>query len=279
MAADKKKKVTSTDIKLALRDMHLSRSSYFITECKTCSTYFPDPQGLLKFDGLAITKSYTKPCIIGYEIKVSRNDFKQDNKWHLYLQYCNKFFFVVPTGLVKKEELPDNVGLIYYNSDTKALRTVKKALYRQIEEPVGVYKYIIFSKLEEDRLPFYEDKAEYARAYLEDQKDKKYIGHTLGSKMAKDLEEAYKRLEAVRHKEADIERWEKVEKLLRKHDLLGWSWYRDDSWLDDLEKALSSSYPKELEFTLDALKREVNRLEKLKEECNADGKSGVSGDQ
>lgn len=279
MAADKKKKVTSTDIKLALRDMHLSRSSYFITECKTCSTYFPDPQGLLKFDGLAITKSYTKPCIIGYEIKVSRNDFKQDNKWHLYLQYCNEFFFVVPTGLVKKEELPDNVGLIYYNPDTKALRTVKKALYRQIEEPVGVYKYIIFSKLEEDRLPFYEDKAEYARAYLEDQKDKKYIGHTLGSKMAKDLEEAYKRLEAVRHKEADIERWEKVEKLFRKHDLLGWSWYRDDSWLDDLEKALSSSYPRELEFTLDALKREVNRLEKLKEECNADGKSGVSGDQ
>ena len=68
MAADKKKKVTSTDIKLALRDMYLSRSSYFITECKTCSTYFPD---------------------------------------------------------------------------TKALRTVKKALYRQIEEPVGVYKYII----------------------------------------------------------------------------------------------------------------------------------------
>lgn len=50
MAADKKKKVTSTDIKLALRDMHLSRSSYFITECKTCSTYFPDPQGLLKFE-------------------------------------------------------------------------------------------------------------------------------------------------------------------------------------------------------------------------------------
>ena len=67
----------------------------------------------------------------------------------------------------------------------------------------------------------------------------------------------------------DIERWEKVEKLLRKHDLLGWNWYKDDSWLEDLEKALSSSYPKELEFTLDALKREVNRLEKLKEECNA----------
>lgn len=78
-------KVTSTDIKLALKEFHNGKPSYFITECKTCSTYFPDPQGLLKFDGLAITKSYTKPNIIGYEIKVSRNDFLQDNKWHLYL--------------------------------------------------------------------------------------------------------------------------------------------------------------------------------------------------
>lgn len=273
------KKVTSTDIKIALKELHSGRSTYFLTECKTGSTYFPPAQGLLKFDGLAITKSYTQPNIIGYEIKVSRSDFKQDNKWHLYLQYCNEFYFVVPKGLVKKEELPDNVGLIYYNPDTQALRTVKKALYRQIEEPVGIYKYIVFSKLEEDRIPFYEDKAEYARAYLDDRTAKKYIGSTLGSQMAKDLEEAYKRLEAVKNKEESVERWEKVKKLLRKHDLLGWSWWKDDSWLEDLEQALNSSHPKELEFTLDALKREVSRLEKLKEECNVYDKSGVSGEQ
>lgn len=52
-------KVTSTDIKKALAEYH--SKDYFITECKTCSTYFPDPQGLLKFDGLAIRKSYTGP--------------------------------------------------------------------------------------------------------------------------------------------------------------------------------------------------------------------------
>lgn len=38
-------KVTSTDIKLALKEFHNGKPSYFITECKTCSTYFPDPQG------------------------------------------------------------------------------------------------------------------------------------------------------------------------------------------------------------------------------------------
>lgn len=172
-------KVTSTDIKLALKEFHNGKPSYFITECKTCSTYFPDPQGLLKFDGLAITKSYTKPNIIGYEIKVSRNDFLQDNKWHLYLQYCNEFYFVVPKGLVKKEELPDHVGLIYFNPDTKGLRTVKKALYRQIEEPVGVYKYIIFSRLEEDRIPFYNDRAEYCKDYLEDKVVKPFTATTM----------------------------------------------------------------------------------------------------
>ena len=49
-------KVTSTDIKKALAGFR--EKDFFITECKTCSTYFPDPQGLLKFDGLAIRKSY-----------------------------------------------------------------------------------------------------------------------------------------------------------------------------------------------------------------------------
>lgn len=233
-----KKRVTSTDIKLALREMHSSRASYFITECKTCSTYFPDPQGLLIFDGLAITKSYTKPNIIGYEIKVSRSDFLQDNKWHLYLQYCNEFFFVVPKGRVKKEELPDNVGLIYYDPDTTNLRTVKKALWRQIEEPVGVYKYIIFSKLEHERIPFYEDRAEYAKDYLEDKVKKQYVGNALGTKLSKDLQEAYERLERIKSKEQELETWHKVKKVLEATGVLPWGWYRSDSWIQELEEKL-----------------------------------------
>ena len=66
-------KVTSTDIKLALKEFHNGKPSYFITECKTCSTYFPDPQGLLKFDGLAITKSYTKESLLHEERSASLN--------------------------------------------------------------------------------------------------------------------------------------------------------------------------------------------------------------
>jgi len=91
-----KNKVTATQIKLALAEYH--PKDFFIPECKTDSTYFAGPQGLLIFDGLAITRSYAHPCITGYEIKVSRSDFQRDNKYHLYLQYCNKFYFVCRLG-------------------------------------------------------------------------------------------------------------------------------------------------------------------------------------
>lgn len=261
------KRITSTDIKIALKELHLTRSTYFITECKTCSTYFPDPQGLLIFDGLAITKSYTKPCITGYEIKVSRSNFLQDNKWHLYLQYCNEFFFVVPKGLIKKDELPDGVGLIYYDPNAKTvLRTVKKALYRQIEEPVGVYKYIIYSRLEEDRFPFYEDRAAYARDYLEDKAYKKSIGDRLRSKMAYDFQNALERLDNLSGREDELSCWNKVKRVLEKHELYYYWGRQDDSWIDDLDKVLSGSVKC---ADIDTLERQLqlamNTIKKLKE--------------
>lgn len=258
-----KKKVTSTDIKIALKNWHSPDNSFFITECKNGSTYCPPPQGLLKFDGLAITKSYTRPCIKGYEIKVSRGDFLHDGKWHLYLQYCHKFYFVVPNGLIKKDELPDNVGLIYYNPDTKALRAVKKALYRKIDKPVDLYEYIIFSRFDEDRIPFYENKAEYAKAYLEDKINKRYIGDELGSKLAKDLQEANERLKRLGRNEEDLELWEAVKEELRKVGIIN-LWRNDkDTVIKELREMINKPYPKELDSMINNFDYALNELKKL----------------
>ncbi len=60
------RKITSTEIKMALAEYQ--PKDFFISECKTDSTYFAGPQGLLIFDGLAVTRSYTSPCITGYDI-------------------------------------------------------------------------------------------------------------------------------------------------------------------------------------------------------------------
>lgn len=57
-----------------------------------------------------------------YEIKISRedyfNDFKKVGKHNKIKEgslKCNRFFFVVPRGLITKEEVPDYVGLLYFN--------------------------------------------------------------------------------------------------------------------------------------------------------------------
>lgn len=257
-------KITSTDIKKALANFHYK--DYFITECKNGSTYFPPPQGLLKFDGLAITKSYTQPCITGYEIKVSRSDFLQDDKWHLYLQYCNKFYFVVPAGLIKKEELPDDVGLIYYYPDSGALRSKKKALYRDIEEPAGVYKYIIYSRLDQDRIPFYESKADYAADYIADKAYKRMIGKEFSTKITIELQEANERLEKLKRTEESLNLLEQIRNVMYEHGIAKWT-YKQEDIIKELDEALSSNYPKELNevrINLEAALRKLDSIEKAR---------------
>lgn len=259
------KKVTAKEIKMALARYH--PNDFFISECKTDSTYFTGPQGLLIFDGLAVTRSYTSPCITGYEIKISRSDFQRDNKYHLYLQYCNEFYFVVPAGLLKKEEIPDNTGLIYYYPDTGKLMKKKKALYRQIEEPVGVYKYIIYSRLEQDRTPFYEERADYAKAYIKDKAEKRAIGCMLGSKMAKELAEAYCQLDVLKSKEDKLELLDSLINVMNKNGIRCWS---NEGYAEKLDEALKiGAVPediKNLKRDLTAALDIVNQMEKGNDE-------------
>ena len=73
---------TSTEIKIALSHKHIK--DFFLTECKSGSTWF-SPVGDMKIlDALAIRKSWASPCFTGYEIKVSRSDFLRDTKFYTY---------------------------------------------------------------------------------------------------------------------------------------------------------------------------------------------------
>lgn len=259
-------KVTSFDIKEALALLH--NKEFFITECKNGSTYFPPAQGLLKFDGLVIDKSWTKPKITIYEIKVSRGDFLQDNKWHLYLQYCQEFYFVVPTGLIKKTELPDGVGLKYYNPETKAVRAVKKALYRSdVEISADMLMYIIMNRLDSDRIPFYgSNRLEYAKDYLANKATKKIIGDCLRSTMAKELGVLHKEIERVKNDKHKIDLFYKIEKVLKAHDVIRYGYWRNDEELiSNLEKALSREYPKELDDIRQRLEYDLKAIEEIKE--------------
>jgi len=63
---------------------------------------------------------------VSYEIKVSKQDFKKDSleKQTQALSFCDKFYFVMPVGLIDKSEIPEWAGLIEYNG---LLKVVKRA--------------------------------------------------------------------------------------------------------------------------------------------------------
>jgi len=168
----------------------------------------------------------------------------------------------MPSGLLHKDEIPDNMGLIYYNPETGKLLKKKNALYREIEEPVGVYKYIIFSRIEQDRNPFYSSQKEYAKAYLEDRAEKNYIGTRLKSKMAHDLADAYERLERLKSVEEEIELLKRIKKVMNENGI--YCWFSDDDYAEKLEDALKVKVaPKDLKFIKDELTGALSRIEQI----------------
>jgi len=57
-----------------------------------------------------------KQKIKGFEFKLSREDFLNEiktQKFKRYLGYCHNFSFVCPWGLIKKDEVPPKVGLLW----------------------------------------------------------------------------------------------------------------------------------------------------------------------
>lgn len=176
--------VRAEDISLALSKKH--SSDFFMTEVKNGPSGWSGSN--VRMDAVAIAKSWTHPCIYGYEIKVSRQDFLNDKKWPIYKDQTHSFSFVCPKGLIDPKEDSEDGGLIYYSEQTSKLYTRKKAKYRECEMNAGMLLYIIMNRLDSDRYPFFSSKEEYLKAYIRNETDKEQLGWSVGSKMADDIQ-------------------------------------------------------------------------------------------
>ncbi|OHE41494.1 MAG: hypothetical protein A2Y16_05490 [Tenericutes bacterium GWF2_57_13] len=173
--------VTSREIDIALAK-RFTGDYLYLSQCKN------GPSGviageLLIFDGLALAKSWAHPNVIGFEIKVSRGDFQRDNKYGRYMPYCNEFYFVVPTDLIDRSELENDIGLIYYNPKTKSTMIKKKAVHRQVELNPKLLMYIIMNRVDSDHIPFYSSKAQYFRDWLDNKISDKDLGFAVRCKV------------------------------------------------------------------------------------------------
>ena len=249
--------VTSYEIKEALARKHGDRE-FFMTEVKNGPTGVQTGT-LLQFDGVAIYKSWTRPCIRGYEIKVSRSDFQRDAKYPCYLPYFNEFYFVVPKGLIKREEVEEGIGLMYYDPDTGAITTKKKAVFRNIELDAAFLYYIIMYRIDSDRAPFTLHKEEAFAAWLKGKESNRQLAYTVKSKLLKDnaaLEEEVKRL---KYYEDAQEKLNALKTVMAKHGI-GDYWHPEEA----LDAALTSSYPVELDDIRQEASRVVASIDKLK---------------
>jgi hypothetical protein len=95
-------------------------------------TKFQLPHGGQQVDVLAIAPyKYARPDIRAYEVKVSRADFRADEraaKWAGYLRYANRVFFAAAGGLLKVQDIPEDAGLI--TRGAKGWGVVKTGRYR-----------------------------------------------------------------------------------------------------------------------------------------------------
>ena len=251
-------KVTSTEIKIALSHKHIK--DFFLTECKSGSTWFTVPGDMKILDALAVRKSWANPCFTGYEIKVSRGDFLRDSKFYRYEEICNSLYLVCPKGMIDRTELPESVGLMYYDPDKKTLTTRKKAIYREITYSPDLLLYIIYSRLDSDRYPFFDSKRKYFEEYVAQKKNSKNLAYHVSTRLVQENAELIKQVEALGHFREEYEKHRAIMKVLEKYNI--WS-FRGDTLAEALDKRLSRTVPEDISSVRNTLEGVVERLKRM----------------
>ncbi len=100
-------------------------------------------------DVLTAQKSYTKPMLTAYECKVSRADFQSDmrsGKWLRYREVTSRVLFAVPRGLVKRDEVPTEAGLIVYNADKRSWVVLRAGRVAQVDLAAFEWQSLLFAR-------------------------------------------------------------------------------------------------------------------------------------
>jgi hypothetical protein len=144
-----------------------------VTECKSGPTqgYSHD-----RLDAWVLLRTWRPVTMIGYEIKVSRNDFLRDEKWTNYSPLCNQLYFVCPPKLIDPSELPPEVGLMWASKNYARLYTKKKAPRREIDYPSDLVTYVLMSRVSITKETKHQDAREYWEDWLKQKDEDKWLG-------------------------------------------------------------------------------------------------------
>jgi len=220
-----------------------ARDYQFFAGVKTGPTNSNGVLPLSIFDAIAIARSWTFPEVIGFEVKCSRGDYLSDSKWPRYLNYCHRFYWVCPNGLIASEEPGPQTGLIWFNPLTGTLHTKRKAPYRQVDIPASFYLYLLMNRLEPERHPFFSDRREQLEAWVADKPARHALSNAFRGRCITEVRQLTTELEQARRErdryKADHEQWVSLKALLQEEGV----WHGDWDWQHTLREALLSAVP------------------------------------
>lgn len=228
----------SKDIIALLADKH--HADLFVPECKVNSTW--GAETTYRLDAWAMRRSWSPWTTFGYEVKVSRSDFVQDDKWLAYLPRCHRFSFVCPRGLIEPREVGDGAGLIWTTKNGRRLITKVKSPQREIDPPVELVLYVLMSRsqivsstyrVHSESEMSRQQRIVYCQHWLAQKAESRNLGHLVGKAVAVRVAQAESELQQAQRL---LERVEEVDVLLQKHLGLGLedlgSWHREEQILN-----------------------------------------------
>ena len=242
----------------------------FVTEIKTGPTLGVTAGNLFRIDALAIKPSWTHPDFVGYEVKVSRQDFIADTKWDAYLNYCHRFYFACPANLIARDEVPDPAGLIWVYPETLQTRVLKAARHRPVEIPWEFLYHIVISRLTPDRHPFFSSQREMLEAWVQDKKARLDLAFRVRSKMMERIracEEKSQQAEFILEEYRKLKRaFQQLQEILRAYGVFWFSLKEDglDDWtLEEIKKALQTGASTQAKQLVREAKAKLELAERL----------------
>lgn len=200
-------RVTAATIGSLLAQKH--DGDVFVPECNLGSAH----NGCRRIDAWVLRKTWSPVTAIGYEIKVSRNDFMRDEKWPAYLDVCHQLYFVCPWGLIGPSELPDGVGLMWTTKTGSRLHTKRKAPRREIELPSKLMAYVLMSRTQIVSDMWEADKPasriEYWRRWAEGKEDGLRVARMVRRRIREEYQAAISEARKAQH---EARRYEQVKK-------------------------------------------------------------------
>lgn len=193
-----------------------------IPECKNGPTQMV--QQHRRLDLLCIRRSWTAPGAVGYEVKVSRQDFQKDNKWQDYLPMCSELFFATPPKLILPHEVPDPCGLKWVYDGRPV--TKKKAAVRQIDWHIPTLLYILIcrARVEPEAVNYRDAQRDFWKKWVEKKKVDMALGWHVRENLRRRIdEEVEAQRRANKYLRERVEQLEHIEQVARAAGVTHWN--------------------------------------------------------